>query len=35
MGPPPIAIPGENGVVPFEEHRFRKTVPGYHPCFLL
>ena len=31
MGGPPIAISGENGVVSFEEHRFPKTVRGYHP----
>ena len=34
MGAPPIAISGENADIPFEKHRFRKTVPGYHPFFL-
>ena len=31
MGAPPIAISGENADIPFEEHRFPKNVPGYHP----
>ena len=40
MGGPPIAISGENGVVPFEEHRFRKktflvTTPvSYYSAYL-
>ena len=35
MGGPPIAISGENADIPFEKHRFVKTVPGYHPFFLI